>query len=189
MRLGREISSQLERPTATSQVFPGAGHAILRTRGESALTAAFTFGPYGGFHGHFDKLTFVLFGHQQELGVDPGRAASQAYRLPIHRRWYKATIGHNGVLVDGESQRPAQGRLELFAANDAYAAAAASCSAAYPGVEHNRLLVLTPTYLLEMTRGEFDALLHRQPVIAYDLVRLLSRRLESGAADWYCCEG
>ena len=37
---------------------------------------------------------------------------------------------------------------------------------------------LTPLRLLEMTRPEFDALLHRQPMMAYDLVRLLSRRLE-----------
>ena len=37
---------------------------------------------------------------------------------------------------------------------------------------------LTPLRLLEMTRREFDALLHRQPMMAYDLVRLLSRRLE-----------
>ena len=150
--LGRDLSRKAEPQALTSRVFRGAGHAILRTKGDAGLTAAFTFGPYGGFHGHFDKLTFVFFGHEQELGVDPGRAASQAYRLPIHRRWYKATIGHNGVLVDGASQRPAQGKLELFAANDAYAAAAASCTAAYPGVTHKRLLVLTPTYLLVLDR-------------------------------------
>ena len=154
--LGRELSRGAEPQALTSRVFRGAGHAILRAKGDAGLTAAFTFGPYGGFHGHLDKLTFVFFGHKQELGVDPGRAASQAYRLPIHRRWYKATIGHNGVLVDGASQRPAQGRLELFAANDAYVAAAASCSAAYPGVEHKRLLVLAPTYLLVLDRLASD---------------------------------
>lgn len=37
---------------------------------------------------------------------------------------------------------------------------------------------LSSLQLLEMTRGEFDALLHRQPSMAYELVRLLSRRLE-----------
>ena len=37
---------------------------------------------------------------------------------------------------------------------------------------------ITPLTLLEMTRADFDALLHRQPALAYDLVRLLSRRLE-----------
>jgi serine phosphatase RsbU (regulator of sigma subunit) len=37
---------------------------------------------------------------------------------------------------------------------------------------------LTPVEVLEMTRGELDALLHRQPRFAYELVGLLSRRLE-----------
>ncbi len=146
--LGRDTSAKGEPPVLASRLFPSAGHAVLRTKGEAGLTAAFTFGPYGGFHGHFDKLSFVLFGHSEELGVDPGRAASQAYRLPIHRNWYKTTLSHNTVLVDKQPQRPACGKLELFATNDEYAAVAASCDAAYPGVAHTRLLVLTPTYLL-----------------------------------------
>jgi phosphoserine phosphatase RsbU/P len=37
---------------------------------------------------------------------------------------------------------------------------------------------LTPVELLEMTHGELDALLHRQPLFAYELVGMLSRRLE-----------
>ena len=36
----------------------------------------------------------------------------------------------------------------------------------------------TPVRLLEMTRAEFDALLHRQPALAYKMVRVLSLRLE-----------
>ena len=79
----------------------GAGHAILRA-GDS--TAALTFGPFGGFHGHFDKLSFVYFSQGKELGYDPGRARSQAYRLPVHKNWYRATISHNTVLVDRASQ-------------------------------------------------------------------------------------
>ena len=127
-----------------SKLFPGAGHAILRSSGEKGLAAAFTFGPYGGFHGHLDKLSFVLFGYGRELGVDPGRAKSQAYRLPIHSRWYKATLGHNAVLVDGQSQNPATGKLEIFAASGRYSAVVARCDEAYPGVHHRRLLCLTP---------------------------------------------
>ena len=145
---GREPAPP-ERPRIEgSEVFRGAGHAILRTKGEAGLSAALTFGPYGGFHGHFDKLTFVFFGWGKELGVDPGRAASQAYRLPVHTHWYKATLGHNAVLVDAAPQKPAEGKLESFAATEAYAAAVASCDAAYPGVRHRRLLCMTPAYLL-----------------------------------------
>jgi serine phosphatase RsbU (regulator of sigma subunit) len=36
----------------------------------------------------------------------------------------------------------------------------------------------TPARLLLMTRADFDALLHRQPVLAYEMVRVLSDRLD-----------
>lgn len=36
----------------------------------------------------------------------------------------------------------------------------------------------TPIYLLQMTQEEFDALLHRQPSLAYGMVRTLSQRLD-----------
>jgi hypothetical protein len=137
-------------------VFEDAGHAILRTRGDAGLTAAITFGPYGGFHGHLDKLSFVFYGFAKELGVDPGRARSQAYRLPIHSNWYKATISHNTVLVDGKSQQPAAGRLLLFEPKADYTVAAAACDEAYPGVKHTRWLVMTGVYLLVVDKLQSD---------------------------------
>jgi sigma-B regulation protein RsbU (phosphoserine phosphatase) len=36
---------------------------------------------------------------------------------------------------------------------------------------------LTPLHLLQVTRNELDALLHRQPQLAYEIIRLLSHRL------------
>jgi len=150
--LGRDVSKTATLEPQPSKVIPGAGHAILRTNGPGKLTAAMTFGPYGGFHGHFDKLSFVLFGYGEELGVDPGRAKSQAYRLPIHRQWYKAGVGHNVVLVDGKGQKKADGRLLAFAANDSYAAVAAEAGPAFENVTHRRFLLLTPTYLLVVDR-------------------------------------
>ena len=157
VQLGRAVGKQPPPPAQPSKVFPAAGHAILRTGGEAGLAAAITFGPYGGFHGHFDKLSFVFFGFGKELGVDPGRARSQAYRLPIHKDWYKATVGHNTVLVDRQSQRPAEGKLTAFTVAADHAAAA-RCEEAYPGVEHRRMLYLTERYLLV-----FDELIADQP--------------------------
>jgi Heparinase II/III-like protein/Alginate lyase len=148
IRLGRSVETKTELPELDSMVFKDAGHAILRTHSPAGLTAAMTFGPYGGFHGHYDKLSFVFFGFGQELGVDPGRARSQAYRLPIHSNWYKATLSHNTVLVDRKSQKPAAGKLRHFECQINYTAVAADCDAAYPGVEQTRWLVMTGTYLL-----------------------------------------
>lgn len=145
---GRKADQTASKPKTASRLIPGAGHAILATEGPGNLTAALTFGPYGGFHGHFDKLSFVFFGYGSELGVDPGRAASQAYRLPIHSEWYKATTGHNAILADGESQKEAEGRLLSFAASPLYAAVAADAGPAFEKVTHRRLLLLAPAYML-----------------------------------------
>ncbi len=155
--LGRTAQATAKPAVLESMVFEDAGHAILRAKGQAGLTAALTFGPYGGFHGHFDKLGFVFFGLGRELGVDPGRARSQAYRLPIHSKWYKATISHNAVLVDKQSQKPAAGKLLGFESRDAYTLAAASCDEAYPGVKHTRWLLLTGTYLLVVDKLQSDA--------------------------------
>ncbi|MBK9389471.1 MAG: alginate lyase family protein [Bacteroidetes bacterium] len=146
--LGRDPNLKAELPKSGSNLIPGSGHAILATNGPGKLTAAITYGPYGGFHGHFDKLSFVFFGYGQELGVDPGRAASQAYRLPIHREWYKATTGHNAVLVDGKSQKEAGGELIAYSANESYAAIAAYAGPAFDSIAHKRFMLLGPSYLL-----------------------------------------
>ena len=166
--LGRQTDVAVDPPALKSRVFEDAGHAILRAGGQAGLTAAMTFGPYGGFHGHFDKLSFVFYGFEKELGVDPGRARSQAYRLPIHSNWYKATISHNTVLVDGKSQKPAAGKLLRFQQGEGFTAVAARCDDAYPGVQHTRRLVMTDAYLvvLDQLRSEtehrFDWLYHNR---------------------------
>ena len=165
---GRKPDRRLPPAPRSSEVLRSAGHAILRTGGEAGLSAAVTFGPYGGFHGHFDKLSFVLFGFGRELGVDPGRATSQAYRLPIHRNWYKATTAHNAVLVDGQSQQPAEGKLEFFDSTNHSTAVTVSCDAAYPGVKHRRMLCLTESYLVVLDdlsadqEHRFDWLYHNR---------------------------
>ena len=158
--LGRRPEPRPAAPQLDSRLFPGAGHVILRTAGPAKLAAAMTFGPYGGFHGHYDKLSFVFYAYGHELGVDPGRAASQAYRLPIHTRWYKASLGHNTVLVDRASQRAASGELECFAGDldpaTGCAVAVARCRDAYPGVLHRRLLCLLSDYLLVVDQLSSD---------------------------------
>jgi hypothetical protein len=138
----------VQQPYSVSKLIPGSGHAVLATDGPGKLTAAITFGPYGGFHGHYDKLSFVYFGYGKELAVDPGRAASQAYRLPIHQEWYKASTGHNAVLVDGKPQKEATGQLLAFAATGSYAAVSADAGPAYDNVAQHRFLLLSPSYLL-----------------------------------------
>ena len=168
--LGRTRIEKTGGPKSGSKLFPGAGHAILATNGPGKLTAAITFGPYGGTHGHFDKLSFVFFGFGEELGIDPGRAASQAYRLPIHKDWYKASTGHNTVLVDGNSQQPASGKCLAYNSTDSFAAVAADAGTAYNNVSHKRFMLLSANYLLildelnslDKNEHSFDWLYHNK---------------------------
>jgi sigma-B regulation protein RsbU (phosphoserine phosphatase) len=46
------------------------------------------------------------------------------------------------------------------------------------GLRTASVRALTPARLLEMTRAEFDDLIQRQPVLAYEMVRVLSERLD-----------
>ncbi len=145
---GRFVSVPRNDVELRSTVIKGAGHAILRNSGDSRLSAALTFGPFGGFHGHFDKLSFVFFAHGEELGLDPGRSRSQAYRLPIHRNWYRASVAHNTIVVDGKSQKGTSGKLLTFVDKEDWSAVVAECRGAYPGVVHTRLLLLASDYLI-----------------------------------------
>ncbi len=151
VRYGRDLKvfADKEPVKLTSTLLAASGHAILRRGGTKGLVAAFSFAPYHGFHSHFDIMNFVLFGYGRELGVDPGRATSQAYRLPIHKFWYKGTIAHNTVLLNYQPQQGATASKLLFFENNAnYVATAAKTSSAYPGCTQTRLLALTNDYLL-----------------------------------------
>ena len=85
--LGRSVERTPAAPALTSRVFPSAGHAVLRTRGDARLAAVLTFGPYGGFHGHYDKLSFVFFGQGREnfkkVADDAEIGFSENGRFPI----------------------------------------------------------------------------------------------------------
>ena len=165
--------SETERSTDRSSIFVrGSGHAILRVQGRKGETSAvLQLSPFESEkfnHGHFDRLSFVFYGLDRELGVDPGRAARQAYNMPIHEEWYKATISHNTVMVDRASQTTSTGELELFFSSPILAATVASTNQAYVGINHRRLLVLRPDFLLvadwlEATDGRehlFDWMYH-----------------------------
>jgi hypothetical protein len=161
-------ASDQEATKLPSIAFTNSGYVLLRTYGTKELALAATFSPFGGYHSHFDKMSFVFFGFNKELGVDCGRAVSQAYRLPIHKNWYRATISHNTVVVDGISQNAAAGKMEFFYATNNLAIAVLTCNKHYKDVEQKRLFVLSDKYLLVADKLEsakercFDWLYHNR---------------------------
>ena len=135
-----------EAPILASEVLPDAGMATLRVQG-SDHTVALKFGPHGGGHGHFDKLTFISYANGKHLAVDPG---TQAYGAKTHTTWDKMTVAHNTVAVDEHRQAAATGKLLEWYPLPHVTAIRASAGPVYAGIEFNRTLVQTGEYTLDL---------------------------------------
>jgi hypothetical protein len=147
-----------------SELLPVAGVATLRVRG-SDFTVAVKFGPHGGGHGHYDKLTYISYANGKHLAIDPG---TQAYGTKSHDTWDKMTVAHNTVVVDEQTQARATGKLLEWNPGPDATEIRLSAGPVYPNIELERTLVLTRNYLLDVvdvrsTDGaphQFDWLYH-----------------------------
>lgn len=141
-----------------SELLPASGMATLRVRG-SDHTLAVKFGPHGGGHGHYDKLTLVSYAHGSHLAADPG---TQAYAAKTHGTWDKMTIAHNTIVVDQTSQAGATGSVLEWKPGPGVTAIRISAGAAYRDVQMDRLLVHTADYTLDIaTARATDGKEHR----------------------------
>jgi uncharacterized heparinase superfamily protein len=84
-------------------VFPDAGYAVLR--GDGGDFMVFDAGRLGPErmpgHGHADALSIVLYGKGRPMIVDPG---VYSYSAGPWRDYFRSTIAHNTVTVDGQDQ-------------------------------------------------------------------------------------
>ena len=123
---------------------------LMRKPTTSGIDAALLkFGEHGGGHGHFDKLELLLFANGNYLTVDPGTVL---YGLPIHGRWYKSTMAHNTLVVDGAWQAAATGKLLGHGSEPWGQWARAECTEAYDGVRMDRTAVLGEGWLVDVFR-------------------------------------
>jgi hypothetical protein len=134
----------------SSEVYPDAGYATLRGDA-SDLTGVMKFGPHGGPHGHFDKLSDVIYANGKMLSVDPG---TQYYGLPLHNEWDKMTVAHNTIAVDEGQQAAATGKLLSWQATPEFTAVIADAGPAYSGIDLRRTMLSTSEYVLEITDAE-----------------------------------
>ena len=158
---------------------PELGLAVLRSSAPQARDRTFVllkYGRHGGGHGHPDKLGLILAGGGARLSPDLG---TPGYGIGLNESWYRHTLSHNTVLVDGAPQPPATGRLLRFAApsprdaestgfglieaavawpddahDDLLGAARSRTSSentrSYDGVSMRRLVLLRPHYVLDV---------------------------------------
>jgi len=135
-----------DQPPQESVNFAGLGWAVLRsgTR-RDGMYLALDYGPHGGGHGHPDKLGFSFYALGDFLVHDPGCVA---YGLPIQNEWYRQTVSHNTVVVDGQSQNECAGALEFFVASPRMGVVLATADAANDPVRCRRLALMTGELLL-----------------------------------------
>lgn len=151
-----------------SSVFEHIGYAVLRSGKNSAVMK---FGPHGGWHGHPDKLSITLHDGEKEILPDLG---SPAYGVPDHKLWYKKTIAHNTVTVDGTDQLPTTGKLVRFESRKDGGYVEAVADSAYNSVKMRRCLDLSPSGLTDVYTCTSDSshtydyvlLLREAPIVA-----------------------
>jgi hypothetical protein len=140
-------------------LFPSSGLVVLReasgdfTQRPDSTAVSFSYGPYGGGHGHPDKLNIVVYTQGRQWIP---AFSSMPYETHWKAEWTAQTVSHNTLVVDGISQQPTgvrnpqwptddssdqvMGRLERFAPEAKLASA--SCDRAYPGMTLRRTVRL-----------------------------------------------
>jgi len=169
-------------------LFPASGVAVLRqaagdfTTQPESTAVAFSYGPYGGGHGHPDKLSIAVYAQGRQWIPQVG---SMPYETNWKAEWTAQTISNNTVVVDGVSQKPTGerntqwpadsatdkvlGKLDRFDAE--HKLVSASCDSAYDGLLlhrtaelHGALVVdqyaITPQDAAGGKTHQFDYVLH-----------------------------
>lgn len=90
-------------PKTCSINFSDAGFYVMRSDWtREARYLFFDAGPYGGHHGHEDKLSIEVFAYGQSFIVDSGSYTYE--KTDPYRAYFVGSQSHNTVLVDGLSQ-------------------------------------------------------------------------------------
>lgn len=99
-------------PAETSHDFTHAGFCVMRDKwGADGQMLLFDAGFRGTSHQHEDKLNFVFYGGGRELIGDPG---IYAYKRDAFLPYWRGSLSHNTMAVDGRSQDRALGPAETI---------------------------------------------------------------------------
>lgn len=82
-----------------SRHMPESGFTVMRSDSSAnALYLLVQYGPFAGFHTHFDLLDFELYAFGKALAVDAG--VGTTYDDPLYPDWYRSSRAHNMVAVN-----------------------------------------------------------------------------------------
>lgn len=156
------------------------GLAVLRSdqsETDKRTCLLLKYGPYAGSHDHPDKLSLIVYANGERLSPDLG---TPGYGIALNDTWYRQTISHNTVVIDGEPQGPCTGAAGRFAPPAIGQPGVAEASASwedgcYAGVRMKRTVFLMDGYFVDV----FSVTCRRSRLI--DWVYHNCGALESGA--------
>jgi heparinase II/III-like protein len=122
---------------------------VLRTGvGSERLQVAVNGMSYVGAHTQPSQLEIELSSGANRLVPAP---ASIKYADPLHEGWYRQTVSHSTVVVDGKSQGRGQPtEVVSFHAGSLFQAARLRTDSAYPGALLDRTSILTDAGLIDL---------------------------------------
>jgi heparinase II/III-like protein/alginate lyase len=172
-----------------STIFESSGLGVLRAGPYwQRSMAIMDYGPHGGWHGHYDKLGITAWMQGSKAVRECG---ADGYGTDIAEIYFRSTLGHSTVTVDGLNQAETEGQLGYFDLNGDATTVTASADGAYPGVAQRRLVHMTEEgHLLDMfemqsnTSHTYDYVLHGMGSISTSL-ELNSGTLGFGGAYSY----
>ncbi|MCK5737977.1 heparinase II/III-family protein, partial [bacterium] len=128
-------------PEINSILFPDGGFGIFRDgwKPDDGYLVV-DFGPHGGGHGHYDKLSFLMAadGHHW---IPDGGCSPHYCIFPEQESWHRQTISHNTILVNGKSQAEATGKCVMWFTSEKLDAITVMADSCYPGLQHYRTII------------------------------------------------
>jgi hypothetical protein len=120
-------------PRSISGHADNVGIAALRSqkkdqKPDEQIQAYLKWGTHGGWHGHFDRISFMML---RRYGVDLflPRPSFFGYSDPRYKAWVQPSISHNMVVVDQYQQEPVESKMLLFYGGSAIQACAVETNA------------------------------------------------------------
>ena len=182
--LGTGRFANTGRTVLGSTLYPATGYAILRGNelDPESTCVLLNYGPYGGGHGHPDRLNFVLYANGKQWVRDFGSFRYNGHPMALKAEWTAQTVSHSTLVADETSHypqrdrnsawpsdniaHPTAGKLTRFCVDPLLKVARASADRVIEGVRLDRTLALFDGFVVDLFRAEgraahqYDWVLH-----------------------------
>lgn len=127
-------------PNFKSLLLPDTGWAVMRDSWDKdSKYLIFDYGEHGAWHGHYDKMNFVMYADGIGWVLDAGASPHYCVYIKEHNEWHKQTIAHNTVFIDNKSQDAVTGTLRKWESRENFDLVSASHDG-YEGIDHTRTI-------------------------------------------------